>query len=410
VNRKSKVLVGAVATIGVVLGLAACGSSSSSATSPSAGSGSVASAPSGETIKIGVVGSFGGVAGDGLRAEQAAEEAWVAKTNASGGINGHKVQLFVEDDGGVPDKSVLAVKKLVEKDGVIAIVGVADFGVEQTWASYIDGKKIPVIGGPASSQPWVTDPNFFPVANNQNNVQKMVTYGAVLEKKSTFGLAYCAEYPSCKQSDPIYSGITKGLGLTYTGGVAVSTTAPDYTAQCLSLKSKGAQSVFTSFSSGTVPRFISSCHTQGYEPLFIDDPASFVKSQLNEPAFDGVLFVGEGPLWFGDGPGTADYLAAMQKYQPNGELNSTGTTGWYSLEVFKKAIEASGAKGVPTSADVYKGLYALGPNFDLDGIIAPVTYAEGKPAVQQPCGWYATLADGKWSAPHGTKRVCIPAS
>jgi branched-chain amino acid transport system substrate-binding protein len=37
----------------------------------------------------------------------------------------------------------------------------------------------------------------------------------------------------------------------------------------------------------------------------------------------------------------------------------------------------------------------------------PVTYAKGKPAVQQPCGWYAKVQDGKLTTPKGTGQVCV---
>jgi branched-chain amino acid transport system substrate-binding protein len=37
----------------------------------------------------------------------------------------------------------------------------------------------------------------------------------------------------------------------------------------------------------------------------------------------------------------------------------------------------------------------------------PVTYAKGKPAVQQPCGWYAEVQGGKLTAPRGTGQVCV---
>ena len=43
--------------------------------------------------------------------------------NESGGINGRKIRLIVEDSGYDPKKAVLAAQKLVQKDGVFAVVG-----------------------------------------------------------------------------------------------------------------------------------------------------------------------------------------------------------------------------------------------------------------------------------------------
>ena len=43
--------------------------------------------------------------------------------NASGGINGRKIRLVVEDSGYDPKKAVLASQKLIERDKIFAMVG-----------------------------------------------------------------------------------------------------------------------------------------------------------------------------------------------------------------------------------------------------------------------------------------------
>ena len=47
----------------------------------------------------------------------------VEQTNASGGINGRKVRLIVEDSGYDPKKAVLAAQKLLTRDQIFAMVG-----------------------------------------------------------------------------------------------------------------------------------------------------------------------------------------------------------------------------------------------------------------------------------------------
>ena len=46
-----------------------------------------------------------------------------AEINASGGINGRKIRLVVEDSGYDPKKAVLASQKLIERDKIFAMVG-----------------------------------------------------------------------------------------------------------------------------------------------------------------------------------------------------------------------------------------------------------------------------------------------
>jgi branched-chain amino acid transport system substrate-binding protein len=97
----------------------------------------------------------------------------------------------------------------------------------------------------------------------------------------------------------------------------------------------------------------------------------------------------------------------MKQYEPKTPLNSSGTAGWYAGQVFDKAATAGIKAGAtPTSAQVYAGLYSLGAKFDLGGILPAITYAKGKPAVQQECGWYMEVKAGKETAPEGTSKVC----
>src|SRR3990172_1126123 len=47
----------------------------------------------------------------------------VDEINSSGGINGRKLKLVVEDHGYDPKKAVLATQKLVQKDRIFAMIG-----------------------------------------------------------------------------------------------------------------------------------------------------------------------------------------------------------------------------------------------------------------------------------------------
>ena len=76
-----------------------------------------------ETIKIGFLGPMTGDAGNyGKLMSQAAKIA-VEEWNAAGGINGHNVELIVEDTEGKVEKGNPAVEKLVSVNKVFGIVG-----------------------------------------------------------------------------------------------------------------------------------------------------------------------------------------------------------------------------------------------------------------------------------------------
>ena len=81
-------------------------------------------APTGEPLVIGCIFSVTGQAGAPLgEPEKATAEMVEKQINDTGGINGRPLKLIIEDDGSEESKAVLAAKKLIDQDKVLAIVG-----------------------------------------------------------------------------------------------------------------------------------------------------------------------------------------------------------------------------------------------------------------------------------------------
>ena len=81
--------------------------------------------------------------------------------NASGGINGRKVTLISLDDAYAPQKTVEQVRRLVESDGVLGIVGSMGTPTNLAVAKYLNSAKVPQILLLASS-PKLDDPENLP--------------------------------------------------------------------------------------------------------------------------------------------------------------------------------------------------------------------------------------------------------
>lgn len=69
-------------------------------------------------------------------------EEWV---NAAGGINGHPLQIIIEDTKTDASQAVLAVRKLLEKDKVIAIVGPSTSGESMAVVPIMEKAKTPLV-------------------------------------------------------------------------------------------------------------------------------------------------------------------------------------------------------------------------------------------------------------------------
>jgi branched-chain amino acid transport system substrate-binding protein len=97
------------------------------------------------TVKIGTFGPFTGpAAGLGLEARKGIEFA-VAQFNAAGGINGRKAELVAYDDRGNRAEAVSVVRKMIENDGVQAIIGGSLSLTSIAAAPVVNEAEIPMI-------------------------------------------------------------------------------------------------------------------------------------------------------------------------------------------------------------------------------------------------------------------------
>src|SRR5262245_62537004 len=88
---------------------------------PGSGWVSRSAAPSGAPIKVGVICSCSGPFGTYIGAAGKVADAWAKSVNASGGINGHPVDITILDDASTPGTSVTRAQSLID-DGVHVIL------------------------------------------------------------------------------------------------------------------------------------------------------------------------------------------------------------------------------------------------------------------------------------------------
>lgn len=105
---------------------------------------------------VGVYLSLTGPTADyGIVTRQGMELA-VSEVNRAGGINGQDLKLIIEDDRGKPEEARTAVTKLIDQNGVIAVLGEVPSTNSLAAAPICQNRKIPMIT-PASTNPEVTE-------------------------------------------------------------------------------------------------------------------------------------------------------------------------------------------------------------------------------------------------------------
>ena len=86
------------------------------------------SAAKAEDIKVGAILAVTGGASFLGGPESRTLEMMVQEINASGGINGNKIELIIKDSAGDPEKAISFAKQLIEEDKVFAIIGPSTSG------------------------------------------------------------------------------------------------------------------------------------------------------------------------------------------------------------------------------------------------------------------------------------------
>lgn len=110
-----------------------------------------------DIIKIGGIATLSGPYALYGQAVKKGVDLYISQLNEQGGVNGKKVEVVWEDDRGEANDGVLAFEKLVQNDGVQAILGAVLTGVTKAVAEYAADIGIPMITPSSTAYDITTD-------------------------------------------------------------------------------------------------------------------------------------------------------------------------------------------------------------------------------------------------------------
>jgi branched-chain amino acid transport system substrate-binding protein len=315
--RRSAIVVAAVA---LALPLAACGSSgdsgsgstaADSSSSSSSTSAATEDAATGDPVKIGVLLPYTGAFGlYGKPMEAALRARFAAADNST---DGRKIELVFEDEATDPGIAVTKATKLVEKDGVAAIVCCASGSGTLAVGPVLAEQSIPQIGpipNPAGLSKYSTAAVAAPTA--AHDATKLGEYAA-----STLGYhtAFIAA-SDFSYGHEVADGFTEGF--TAHGGTIVNSVyAPLGTSDFASYLSQieGADVTFAGFAGADAIKFVQQYDTFGVKariPLIGHGPllTELVLNQIGDAAVGvGGAFYYSSSL---DNPANQEFLAALK--------------------------------------------------------------------------------------------------
>lgn len=372
----------------------------------------------------GIVDATGPSSADQGNAEAIAK-AWGQYINKQGGINGHPVTFEFADNGGDAAKAQSQIASLVTKNPVAFLLLASS--VESSLGEALTASGVPVLGVGYSPAIWggsieafklacstapgspvaCAIPNAFPIATTFGAVVDEQVIGAKLAGATKLVTAACAEVDSCSQAAPIFSADAKALGLADTGVVKVSSTASDYTANCIKFVKDGVDFVQISASGNVGGTMWANCKDQGYTGIFGASAGSVSGDLIKVKGITLAGGINGFPWWVDDAPvkNYRDVLTAAgitaDKYS-----SPTMTALWSDLQLFAKANAKLG--DAPTKDQTLANMYTVADE-TLDGLIAPVTFTKGQLAANRPCFWPYVLKGGTFTNPlGGLKYECYP--
>ena len=279
------------------------------------------------------------------------EAAYLRKINASGGVNGRRVTLVSLDDAFAPAKAAEQTRKLVESDGVLAIVGSVGTPSNLAVAKYLNSKAVPQILLLAST-PKLDDPENLPWTTTFMMPQPVETriYAEYLLKTKPD-----AKIAVIYQNDDLGKGNLAGFKAALGSRASTMVVAeaaydimdPTVDSQIVALKASGADTLFHASNARFAAQAIRKAHELGWKVQHVLlsgvssisavlRPAGLAASTGSVSAF--WLKTTEDPMW-DDDAGMREYRAFMKEWAPNDDIEESifpYATAQIIVEVLKK--------------------------------------------------------------------------
>jgi branched-chain amino acid transport system substrate-binding protein len=328
-------------------------------------------------------------------------QVWVKWVNAHGGINGHQVIAYIDNDNGDSATHLADVKDLVENKHVIAFVDQFSSAHDASMG-YINQQRIPVVGGESGGTIWYTNPMMFP-QSDQGLGSIFADFGRISTSKKVAVFA-CVESANCTAAA---NGIARrgsayGYQVVYNSNGSLA--QPDFTANCLQMQSSGAGIVAAIFDWASVMRIEQSCSQQGYHPKYFTTYGTEAPAETSLAGFAGSG--GANPVFAYTLDNTAPtqaFHAAFAEFAPGVTPDEGTAVGWAGAQMFEAA--AQGVTDSPTTAEILKGLWSM-KGFTTGGLTQPRTFSPSALPVRTDCSWFMLISGGQWTTPDGDAPRC----
>lgn len=383
------------------LALAVLAAACSNSTGGSAATGSGAPGVTSTQITVGSIANVSGPLSSDFAPVVNGVQAYFSMVNAAGGVNGRKLVLaYQKDDQGSSTTDLAVAQQLVQQNHVFAVVGVGTpfFG----GASYLARQGVPTFGYQVSTD-WSDGPSLFADYGSYLDYSAGAMSDAYVAKQLHATSVGVVAYGVPQSADACQAAV-QGFG---NFGVPVGFQdlafgfGGDPTADVLQMKAHHVDLVFTCLDvSGNVSfaRTISQnglstkqVWLNGYDRTTLQQYAALMNGvtvEVQHVPFEAAT------SFPGKYPGMEQYIATMNKYQPNSTYDEVALDGWINAAQFVAGLKAVGRD--LTQAKVVAAINKTS-DFNGDGLMPPVDWPHSHTGSTGPyCSAFVQAQNGKF--------------
>ena len=268
--------------------------------------------------------------------------------NETGGINGRKLKLVIEDSGYDPKKGLLAAQKMVQQDKIFAMVGTLGTGVAMASMPVVMEKNLPHLF-PLTAARAMYEPlqklKFSFAAPYYDQMRLGVKWMA----KERGSKKFCVIYQDDEFGLEMFRGAEQGLkdiNQAFVEKTTYKSGATDFSAQVARMKGSGCDTVML----GTVIRetigTIGTARKMGWDPQFMGSSAAYTDliHKLGGKAMDGLYATHQvGVPYPDDASRNVRSWAAGYKARFNEDPGLFSAYGYVAVDLFYQTAKKAGA-------------------------------------------------------------------
>jgi ABC-type branched-subunit amino acid transport system substrate-binding protein len=325
-------------------------------------------------IVLGCSNSFSGpLAFTGEQATKYGVDLYVKVVNDAGGIHGRKIRTIFYDDGYRPQQAVANTKKLVEQDGIFAVIAPQGTPPVMATLEYLEENRVPLLfpfqGSPVTRGRKTV---FSGMTLYDRQSRMMVDYLAGPRKYRKFA----ALYQDDEYGKAFLAAFEKDLGrlqLKLVAAESLKRDVTDVSAQMAKLQAARPEVLFLVLTPGPGAQALRERQKIGWTDVVMVSSGPLTDERYLSLAGDAAEGVEGLSLWpdpaLADLPGVKLYREQMQKHFPKNEVNRYSLSGYFAGMLFAEGAKRAGRN--LTRESLIAALESI-KSFD-SGILPPIT-------------------------------------